>query len=393
MSDENRNDAGQFTSAEPLVGERAAEAAAGYIPHVEEPVEKGPEDAKELGESLAELRGHNAEPEPVLGLTDPDDTEPKQAFSQAQLVDAIAEERRTHDSLVEVVNQAEIAAWADNLRAHLAPELNPEILKQQPKETQVSQPADSEPVPEGLDPEVHKALKHPQVREAIEQELLRAETVKGEYTQALQAGQQMLQATVAALAPQLDGMPLELWPQAIQSLAQVDPVRANLVADTLQKWGAIQQAQQQVQQQQAYVQHQQFEATVTAEDARLDEMFGGDKAAADAANDATITYLSEHGIPRHQMMSVFKANPVLQTAEARRTIWEAGQYRKIQQAKAAVAAAKPAPQVQRPGIAASAAERQASSVDARTARARAKIASGNGDAKDLGSLIGALRRA
>ena len=91
---------GRFTSAEPLVGERAAEAAAGYIPHVEEPEEVGPADARELGESLAELRGHDAEPEPVLGLSDPNDDSPRQAYSQQQLVEHLAEERRTHESLI-----------------------------------------------------------------------------------------------------------------------------------------------------------------------------------------------------------------------------------------------------------------------------------------------------
>ena len=115
-------------------------------------------------------------------------------------------------------------------------------------------------------------------------------------------------------------MPLEHWPQAIQMLAQVDPARAQLVSDTLTKWGAIQQAQQQEQQRQAQVQHQQFEATVASEDARLTEMFGGDKAAAEAANNATIAYLSENGVPRHQIIQMLKTNLVLSSAEARKTI-------------------------------------------------------------------------
>ena len=123
MTDENRNEAGQFSSAEPLVGERAIEAAQGYIPAVEEPTEKGPEDAKDLADKFAEARDGADEPEPVLGLTDPDDTEPKQALSQDQLADHIGEHRRAHESMVEIVNTAEIRAWADNVRAELRPEL------------------------------------------------------------------------------------------------------------------------------------------------------------------------------------------------------------------------------------------------------------------------------
>jgi hypothetical protein len=159
---------GRFTSAEPLVGERAAEAAAGYIPHVEEPEEVGPADAKELGESLAELRGHDAEPEPVLGLTDPNDDSPRQAYSQQQLVEHLAEERRMHESLIETVGNAKVAAYADALRAHLN---GTDIMAEQPApKAEPEQPTkpEAEPTVEGLAPGLDAALKHPQVRQAIE---------------------------------------------------------------------------------------------------------------------------------------------------------------------------------------------------------------------------------
>ena len=83
---------------------------------------------------------------------------------------------------------------------------------------------------DGLDPETKQALKNPQVRQALEQEFAKVDHARDQYATSLQHGQQMLQATVAALAPQLNGMPLEHWPQAIQALAQVDPVRAQLVS-------------------------------------------------------------------------------------------------------------------------------------------------------------------
>lgn len=392
MSDTRDETTGQFTSAEPLVGERAAEATAGYIPAVEAPTEKGADDPRDLSEKIAEARGHDPEatPEPVLGLTDPDDTGPKQAITQEQLVESLAEKRVEHEAAVQRRGNEEIAEYANNLRAYLhgadlegqaAPETPP-----LPAETPQAEAI------EGLHPDVAKALQHPQVREAIEAELNEAGRQREAFTNSLQAGQQMLQATVSALAPQLDGMPVEQWPQAIQMLHQVDPVRANLVADTLTKWGAIQQAQQQMQQQQAHVAHQQFETNVKAEDARLTEMFDGNKAIADEANDATISYLAEHGIPRQQMAQVFKSNPVLTTAEARRTIWEAAKYREIQKAKV-VAAAKPAPSVQRPGIAPSAGEREASATEAKMSQIRTRIAQGKSNHRDLGNLISIMRTA
>ena len=392
MSDE-RNDAGQFTEAN-LVGERYEQAKAGFIPAVEPEFERGPEDAGKIADLLSDARGGPDEPDEVLGLTDPDDTEPKQAISQRQLTDTIGEERRAHEGMVERVGNAEIAAFADALRADIG--LNPGIAPEPSVPPTTAETAPSAEVQAMIDTGVERdtaeALAKPQIRAAVEAEFAKAGQVQEAYTNSLQTGQQMLQATVAALAPQLDGMPLELWPQAIQALAEVDPVRANLVADTLNKWGQFQQAQQQANQQQAYVAHQQFEATVKAEDARLTELFGGDKAAADAANEATINYLADHGVARDQMLGVFKSNPVLSTAEARRTIWEANQYRKIQSTKV-TASAKPAPPVQRPGVSISAAERQSNNADARTSRARSKIDSGKGEISDVAALLGALRRA
>lgn len=159
---------GRFTSAEPLGDERAAEAAARYIPHVEEPEEVGPADAKELGESRSELRGHDAEPEPVLGLTDPNDDSPRQAYSQQQLVEHLAEERQTHESLSKTVGNAEVAAYADAFRAHLS---GTDIMAEQPApKAEPEQPTKpkAEPTVEGF--ELDAALKHPQVRQAIEAE-------------------------------------------------------------------------------------------------------------------------------------------------------------------------------------------------------------------------------
>jgi hypothetical protein len=389
MSDRDET-SGQFVESN-LVGERAAEAAAGYIPHVEEPEAVGPADAKELGESLAELRGHDAEPEPVLGLTDPNDDSPRQAFSRQQLVEHLAEERRTHDSMAEMVGNAEVAAFADALRAHLN---GTDTAEQPAPKAEVEQPAGSEaePMVEGLAPELDAALKHPQVRQAIEAELNTANQTREAYTAGLEQARVTSLATLAEVVPHLAGLPPAQFEQGLALLAQVDPPAFQKTMDILGRVHTITQAQQQAQRQQAYVQHQQFEATVTAEDARLTEMFGGDKAAADAATDATISYLAEQGIPRQQMLQVFKANPVLSTAEARQLVWKAKQYDNIQQAKV-TAAAKPAPQVQRPGVPASSAERSASALNDRTARARSRIDGGKGDARDIASLIGSLRRA
>ena len=88
-------------------------------------------------------------------------------------------------------------------------------------------------------------------------------------------------------------------------------------------------------------------ARVQAEDQRLIEMVGG-KAAAEEANQALVDYLGEHGVAKQDMVSLVAQNPVLQTAEARKTILEAAKYRAMMtQAKAIPA--RPVPNVQKPG--------------------------------------------
>jgi hypothetical protein len=389
---------GQFSNAEPLVGERAAEAEAGYIPHEEAPVEKGQEDTQALADMITENLGAD-EPEEVLGLTDPDDTEPKQAISQQQLVDHIADERRAHEGMAEIVNNAEVAAFADNLREYLGPELGIEPKpKTEAAKPEVVQP-ESEPTPEvqafmdtGLNRKVAEAIAEPEVRQFLESNVAETQQVREHYTAGLENARLHTLATLAEVVPHLAGLPPQQFQEGLAALSQIDPPAFQTAMNILGRTNAIAQAQQQAQQYQAHVQHQQFEATVGAEDKRLVEMFDGDKAKADEATNATISYLTEHGIPRQQMIQVFKANPVLQTAEARQTIWEAEQYRKIMNTKV-TASTRPAPQVQRPGVSVSAAERQASNISAKSAKARSRVDAGSGDAKDLASILGSLRSA
>ncbi|MFY9953787.1 hypothetical protein [Bradyrhizobium sp.] len=125
---------------------------------------------------------------------------------------------------------------------------------------------------EGLEPATREAMKVPQIRQAVEKEFTKAAETQQAYTAALQQGQQVARATIAALAPQLDGIPLEQWPQAIQAIAQADPVRGKLVADTLSNWSQIQERQQLVDHHQQQVSRQHFESFAKSEDARTEQL-------------------------------------------------------------------------------------------------------------------------
>ena len=358
MSDENRNEAGEFTvPPEQLFGREEELVRNGYTVRKDDaPAEQetyGSDDAslRQAAEDLAAKRGEadvELTPSELIAHRDPD---PLEAVTVAQA----AQERSMASSEIKTFTEGmDLAKFAEEIDAKRAEVIkgDPEVAKalgvEDPAKSKAEQAEDAEiDAMDGLDAETRKALKIPQVRQAIEQEFSQAEQVRQQYTGSLQAGQEMLQATVSALAPQLEGMPLEHWPQAIQMLAQVDPVRAGLVADTLNKWGALQQASQQERHRQAQAQQQQFEQNVRLEDERLVEMIGGANAA-EEANQAMITYLAGHGVPKNQMVNVVAQNPVLQTAEARQTIWKAQKYDELMKAPKAVAT-KPLPPVSRPG--------------------------------------------
>jgi hypothetical protein len=200
---------------------------------------------------------------------------------------------------------------------------------------------------DGLDPETRKALKIPQVRQALEQEFAKADQARTHLESTIQAGQQMLQATVAALAPQLDGMPIEHWPQAIQMLSQVDPVRGQLVADTLQRWSAMQQADQQIKAQAAHEQAQEFRAFKAAEDAKLAESLGGDRGLVQQYAPKVQSYFKSLGMTEAEMWALAN-DRTANSALGQQVLLDALRFREIMAAPKAVPT-REIPAVQRPG--------------------------------------------
>jgi hypothetical protein len=192
-------------------------------------------------------------------------------------------------------------------------------------------------------------MKVPQIREAVEKEFTKAAETQQAYTTALQQGQQVARATIAALAPQLNEMPLESWPQAIQAIAQVDPVRGKLVVDTLQNWNAIQQAEQQQRQYHSHVERQRMEAWGKSQDAEVTKAIGkltpvqGQEFA-----DDTLAFFESNGVTRDQLSRAIDRNPVLRDKSFQLMAWQAHRYRQMQKAAKPIAQ-KNLPPVTRPG--------------------------------------------
>jgi hypothetical protein len=239
-----------------------------------------------------------------------------------------------------------------------------------------------------LDPVLDKAIReHPQVRQAVAEELGEARKVTEAYSAGLENSRIHTLATLAEVVPHLAGLPPQQFEQGLAVLAQVDPPAFQQAMNILGRAHTIAQAQVQEQQRQAQVQYQQFENHVRSEDDRLVELFKGDKAKAEAANQAVLSYLDGHGVPKDQRLSMVMNNPVLRTAEARETIWKAAKYDELMKAPAK-AIPKPVPKIQKPGISASKESRDGDTIQA----ARAKLAA-SGSPDDAYALYTAKRKA
>ncbi|ANW02250.1 hypothetical protein [Bradyrhizobium icense] len=386
----SRDDAGRFTKgAANLTGEAAANASMGYTTR-EDPVEKGPEDAKELAASIAELRGEPEVPEAAEEPVEQDPDAPKEALTQRQLVDELADRRLMHEIDVERRGHEEVAAWADSLREHILGTEKPAAIEPVEPAAKEAEAAPTEPT-SGLDPKLEEALKHPQVREAVEAELKTASQSREAYTAGLENARVYALASLGEVVPHLAGLPPLQFEQGLAVLSQIDPPAFQSAMNILGRVHAITQAQQQHQQQRSYAEHQDLRTFKAAEDAKLAESLGAERGLVQQYQSKVEPYLKSLGMRPDEMQALANDRTV-NSALGQRVLLDAMRYREIMNAPKSFPA-RDIPSVQRPGVSASSAERQASSLNAKTARARANIDSGRGGAKDLGSLIASMRRA
>lgn len=373
---ETRNEAGQFTSSEPLTGQLGVEADMGYTP-MDGPQDH-PESESDLRTEAAKLAESRVQADPLIDLgyrqtADGEPTPPNKTVSLEKAAADMSSYHQTIDEDVRRVDDAQLARYVDGMRAEVLAD-NPALAKdlglseqevaaaaaakaeaEGEKTEAIKAEKNVEPTDdpyadiEGLEPATREALKNPQIRTAIEKEFTRAAETQQAYTTALQQGQQVARATIASLAPQLNDMPLELWPQAIQAIAQVDPVRGKLVVDTLQNWNAIQQAEQQQQQYQTHIERQRIEAWGKGQDAEVMKAVGNLSPVQkqEFVND-TLSFFQSNGVQRDELAREVERNPALRSKSFQLMAWQAHQYRQLQKAPKAIAT-RDLPPVTRPG--------------------------------------------
>lgn len=255
-------------------------------------------------------------------------------------------------------------------------------------EEPASQPPDDrgDPSVAGLDPEIEKALQHPQVRHAIEAQLSEAENTRQTYLNGLAAATQIAQISFLSQFPELAGLAPENLPGALEQLSRQDPEKFARVQATVATTEQLFAQQGAESSRQAELARRNFENFARSEDARFETLMKGEARETQAAVAAEIMASAKaSGVEPAELTRLFNSEPLMRNAIFQRMMYDAGKYRLMMKAKDA-AVAKPLPSVQRPGLARTPGERE--QADLRTLSARL---SSSGDIKDAVALYHARR--
>jgi hypothetical protein len=254
------------------------------------------------------------------------------------------------------------------------------------KQEGVSSGADADPAASSLDPELERALQHPQVRRAIEEQIGEVEQVRQTYLDGLAAATQIAQVSFLSQFPELAGVNPENLPGSLEKLSREDPAKFERVRAMIATTEHL-FAQQRVEgARQAELSRQTFDGYARTEDARFEAMMKGEPRETQAAVGAEILASAKaSGIEPAELSYLFSSEPLMRNAVFQRMMYDAGKYRLMMKAKDA-ATARPLPPVIRPGTARSPVERE--QADLRTLSAKL---SNSGDIKDAVALYHARK--
>lgn len=391
--DAPRDSSGQFTGSEEKFGIEGVEVDQGFT-HVKTPAAPPPDDSPEaVYEEYKRKRG-DADGQPIKRELTYADTgekvEPNLAITPEQAHAALTQSYSFEQAGRELLGIEQTRDQIDRARAeringdpklaeHYGVDLEADHApaKEAPAEEPYVAPTDGE-----IHPEVVKALKHPQVRQAIAEEFTKAEQATQAYSTGLENARLHSLATLGEVVPHLMGLQPAQFEQGMELLAQVDPPAFQKAMNILARTNTIVQAQQQAEQHRAAVEHQHVETWAKAEDARLKTM--GVEITNDVANEVA-DYAKSLGIERETLGRAMIDHPILRSAEVQAMMVAAAKFHAIQKAPAR-AIPKPVPSVQKPGMARSAGDRDASEIMSLRQKATA-----TGNAEDVFKLYKAKK--
>jgi hypothetical protein len=310
-------------------------------------------------------------------------------YGRLTAIDRLAQENASSEALATRVDAMRAEAMASDPDAaefygFEVPQDEPEKVRAEDATGETAHPNDHGA--EGLDPELAKALQHPQVAQAIEQRINEAEKTRQEYLNGIAAATQIAQMSFLNQFPELASLSPEHLPGALEQMSRQDPDKFARVQNLIENTDHMLAQQRQESLRQAELSRRNFDAFAKSEDARLDSMLKGEpKAMQRMVSDEIVASARESGVEPAELFRLFNSEPLMRNAVFQRMMYDAGKYRLMMKAKDA-AAAKPVPPVQRPGMARTPAER--GQADVRTLSAKL---SNSGDIKDAVALYSARK--
>ena len=239
---------------------------------------------------------------------------------------------------------------------------------------------------EGLAPEVEKALQHPQIRQALEEQIAEVERARQEYLAGLSAATQVAQMSFLGQFPELANTAPDQLPAALEQMSRQDPTKFAHVQALVATGQQLLVEQQQEGWRQMEIAQRNFQNYARSDDTRFATMLKGESRETQRAVALEIAASARaSGIETNELVRLFNSEPLMRNAVFQRMMYDAGKYRLMMKARDA-AVTKQVPPVQRPGAAQTRAEREGAEL--RTLSARL---SNSGDIKDAVALYHARK--
>lgn len=208
-----------------------------------------------------------------------------------------------------------------------------------------------------LDPDLAQLMQHPQVRLALEEKVGEVERARQSYVDGLHGAMQVAQASFLSQFPELAGLAPERLSEALAQIAQQDPAKLARIQAIVASSEQLRARQNEEVQRAADATRRSFLNYAKAEDARLETLLKDEaREVRQAVAQEILASAKASGIESDELQRLFDNEPLMRNATFQRMMYDAGKYRLMMKARDAVRA-KPMPQVQRPGMAASQGER------------------------------------
>lgn len=371
-------------NAGPVFGKQAVEIERGYVPlsvlerKDDEPPVLTLDDASA---DLAEIRpADDVKERSATGAND----EPLPANVSLTVDDAFRTLANDHQRETLMAQLREIRGTqeaVDEIRGEDAENVQePAATKAEGEEpAKKDEPAELPTTPDGVDPEIAKALENPKVREYLE----RHEAQYSQATEVLASGaEQAAQVAAASLmlaVPALQGMQsMAELPYRLAAMPPEEAERAKALlrnVDTLV--GIHSQVQQRNEQARNERELQEWNKWAPEQDKAFVDAVGLSPQEISAYGEKLILMAEEYGVDRATLSNLYNSSPILRAAPFQRMMLDAVRYRDAK-AKASQPARKPVPPVHRPGVALTKAEVTARDVGGEMARLRGELKTARG---------------